>query len=617
MIRHRAWPWPVAAAVVLLLSCSSGGNDNPGTPSGPTDDELAGVAAITASQSAYYADAVGLAAVMDTAAALDSLEAIISEDPDVEWAVNNGTGVGIQWKSGHRGFVVLRLRGGSPGSGKETPTGGTAAPSKASDSGDYTVPTGRNSVFFAPCHSEFEIFDDTYIDSADVALPRAGFVAPAVWKDEQVTLAGLASMASGNYGVIRISSHGSPWPNENDIREVYIITGEIPTEDRNRIYWQDLESGHLAIGAYAGGERYFIDSEFLASRVAFGDASPLVLNGFCFGWMGGWPEDLRTRSKAGAVLGWDWETLSSADANRAAGLLSSLCDTTAARPMTIQRWHVAEDPYYMEEERKISLHYTAADSFALQSPVKITSITPSGAIPGTSVVIEGTGFGTTPGQVHFGFTPVTQGTSWGASRIEIQVPQNAESGETTVIVTTAAGRQSNGFPFTVIGGELLESLWNQIYIEIYLHAPQSFNEIQETNIFHENLSPLVWNGTTFSYENYQNMGTESHLISFSGSVGADGRTLDLVYTRADTSQSATGRSERYEHMRITGLSYEEPLGSDERYYATGAGVQGLVSELDFTEKRWDEQFEMVLDNQYLSTDWEATYMTIWLSVVFR
>lgn len=78
---------------------------------------------------------------------------------------------------------------------------------------------------------------------------------------------------------------------------------------------------------------------------------------------------------------------------------------------------------------------------------KITVMTPQSGPVGTSVVIIGSGFGTTQGSstVTFNGTPVTW-ASWGSSSLEVQVPVGATSGNVMVKV---GGVSSNSKSFTV------------------------------------------------------------------------------------------------------------------------------------------------------------------------
>lgn len=619
-------------SVVCMLSCSSSSSDdNPGAPSGPTTEQIEELEAITESVGSYRAAGAALAAVMDTAAAIDSLASLIAADPAVAWTANNGTGVNIQWASGYRGIVVLRLRNGDgPGGGvgKTGAAGGEVRAGKGAVSGEYSIPSGRNSVLFAPAWSEFERDDSEYADSASKYLPMRGYGAPAVWKDEQVTLAALETMGSGAYGVVRISSHGAPWPSASDIQEVYVISGEVPTKLADSLHFQDLENGDLAIGSYAGGNRYFIAADYLASRVRFGESKPLIINAFCFGGLGGWMEKIRNQSNAGAVLGWDWEVVSITGMAYDINLLRALCDTNSAEPKTVQAWHQENQPSYTEyesdgSESVVSLLYTAADSFALWNPLMITSITPAEASPGSTVVVQGVGFGGEEGAVAFGFAPATGIHFWSPASITLDVPENAYVGENQVTVTTAEGERSAGFPFRVVDPEQ-ENLWSWIYdaasLTVAVEAAHVFDQPPSAVAFSYILAPMEWDGTSFAHTTHRHEGTdteyESFYLAFHGSLAADGRTLDVEYTRADTSAGSWWRNLRYEHVELTGLPFFERTGELVKYRITGETAAAVVTNLEYHEYVWTDFGGVTTDNRYRSTDWQSSESPPYVSAYF-
>ncbi|RPJ40886.1 MAG: hypothetical protein EHM19_12950, partial [Candidatus Latescibacterota bacterium] len=255
------------AALLLFAACSSDGG-GPSGGDGPTDAELDAAMEITEKQEDYYDQAAAWAAAVDTASAIDSLLAALETDPDVAWAESTGTGVNIQWKSGIVGFITLRLlpgeaadrtrdskevgkRVGAPaGSSALAPAGPLSHAPASSPSTGYHSPKHNKSLFLAPCYSEFKQWDNYSIDSGAVALPRAGYQPFTVYKDEEVTLARIREVDSGGYGVVRISSHGAPWPSVKDIQEVYFITGEEPTRESIAANWEEIESWVIGIGKY-------------------------------------------------------------------------------------------------------------------------------------------------------------------------------------------------------------------------------------------------------------------------------------------------------------------------------------------------------------------------------
>lgn len=76
----------------------------------------------------------------------------------------------------------------------------------------------------------------------------------------------------------------------------------------------------------------------------------------------------------------------------------------------------------------------------------ISSIPPSHAAVGTNVVISGNGFGAAQGSVTFNGVAAAP-ANWTDAAITVAVPAGATSGN--VVVTTAAGVASRGFPFNI------------------------------------------------------------------------------------------------------------------------------------------------------------------------
>src|SRR4051794_20168381 len=75
----------------------------------------------------------------------------------------------------------------------------------------------------------------------------------------------------------------------------------------------------------------------------------------------------------------------------------------------------------------------------------ITSLTPASGAVGTSVVIAGSGFATTPSTVSFNGVPASP-TAWSDTSITVKVPSGATTGNVTV---TVGGVASAGVIFVV------------------------------------------------------------------------------------------------------------------------------------------------------------------------
>ena len=95
-----------------------------------------------------------------------------------------------------------------------------------------------------------------------------------------------------------------------------------------------------------------------------------------------------------------------------------------------------------------------ADIGVATSAPRITSLTPTSGSVGTSVTIAGVNFGATKGTSTVKFNGITATpTTWSATRLVVQVPPGASTGN---VVVTVGGRTSNATVFTVV---TLPALW--------------------------------------------------------------------------------------------------------------------------------------------------------------
>jgi len=127
------------------------------------------------------------------------------------------------------------------------------------------------------------------------------------------------------------------------------------------------------------------------------------------------------------------------------GVLHSVTATDATHA-----WAVGVVDYGTAQERGVVLRTTNGGAAPVQTPPRITKLTPASAKRGALVVITGTDFGTVRGAstVRFGSTKCARYASWGDTLVKCRVPAKAKYGKVTVTVTTTAGK-SNVVSFTV------------------------------------------------------------------------------------------------------------------------------------------------------------------------
>ena len=95
----------------------------------------------------------------------------------------------------------------------------------------------------------------------------------------------------------------------------------------------------------------------------------------------------------------------------------------------------------------MSLALMASKALYAAGGPTISSLNPTSGTVGSSVTINGSGFGSTQGSVTFNGVTATSFTTWNTSTIVTTVPSGATTGNVVVI---AGGKSSAGVPFTVL-----------------------------------------------------------------------------------------------------------------------------------------------------------------------
>lgn len=571
-----------------------------------------------AAQVDYYQDLSQLAAVMDTSAALDTLVARLERDPEVLWASNVNTGVNVQWRSGLRGMITIRTWAHqmlSGAAGESAPKDlGAGIPSWAAQpntyDGIYTTPTHRKSLYLAICYAEFRTHDDTVIDWGRAGLAGAGYDTFTVRTETQVDLAQLRSLASGEWGIVRISSHGAPYPSQTDIQDIYLLTGEPVSPQGDIDNEPGLANGTIGVNTYYGTNYYSVTPGYITQYNNFAATHPLFLNGFCYSHLGGWSTSLRSAG-AGGVFGWDWECYAGTDAAYVNDMLTKMCAREAGTPYTLQRWYAKEDPWFSAGERTVRGYIAAADSFALWPPsnVRLESLQYPAAAPGNGMFLYGSGFGAAQGQIFFGTTAADPGPAytWSDTQIYIVVPAGLAPGNTPVKVVTATGEESNTLTI-YIQNELMDKLHESTRVEIFFSAEHTFDPGSlgmETafSLMHQH---LVWQENTFYGRETEVTSTRRLRMDIVGAIDLDAETCDLEYESADTVYTAEGghvityKKAAFRGVPLIGIGY-----GGASFGADGQGaVQNLVHGNLVYRRTTSGDVGSQFPCEYVRTDWD-------------
>ena len=74
-------------------------------------------------------------------------------------------------------------------------------------------------------------------------MPEVGFTLKSIYKNQDASLDRFTQL-SGN-GIIHVYSHGLAYPDEKNIQEVYLKTGEIANLSSTQKYWGDIKNGNF------------------------------------------------------------------------------------------------------------------------------------------------------------------------------------------------------------------------------------------------------------------------------------------------------------------------------------------------------------------------------------
>ncbi len=436
-----------ASLTCTIISCSGGdkGSDN---NNNDQQQELARIENILTIQESLGNDLEEMFALLDTTAVKDSLVKLFESDTaNVLSAVANEQGVVVEYKNGMRGGVLLDpldIGGTAP----SAPTSKRSATTPTSASYANHRPVSNKTIFLNPHYFERQAHANPLIAQANAGFAKTGYSNFEVFTNNQCTVEKFASLTG--YGVVHIYSHGMAWPNSANIKEVYLMTGEVATAATTTKYFSNIKAGRIPIVVYNAANRYFVSPSFVAHNNSFHDDTTFVYLGFCYSWLGNWQDTLINVAGAGACVGFDWSVYTSWNAMWAQHLYHDLCDTTELSPMELSYWrdHAPriDNTYWdPEDNRWVSIWNQGHSDLVMWNALRITSITPPEATVGSAVTVRGVGFGAlqSTSTINFGGIPATV-NSWSDSVITATVPTGYTSGG---VVVTVGTESTNSFPF--------------------------------------------------------------------------------------------------------------------------------------------------------------------------
>lgn len=441
-----------------------------------------------------------LVLTVDTSKALDSLLKYFLADTSVKFGQKGNQGIAVEYNNGIKGGVFIN--------GNDEPFQISNMKKSYNNSFEnlrkqnYTSPNSSQTIILNPHFYERSYYTNRIVSYYNLYFPKVDLNNPVLFTNTDASIEKFTSLS--DYGYVHIYSHGWAWPNETSISEVYLMTGSAVSTETTSKYWEYLKSGDVLITyvGQTGKNQYFISPKFFADHNNFSNKNTLVYGGFCYSFLGTWPQKLLVSSHASNYLGFDWSVYTNKNSDWSYFMAFALSDTSLANPKTIEGWFtdtsdISKKYWNAQHHRYVHINYTGASDYTLWTRVKIDSISPNAGNFGTIINIYGKGFGSTQGSsaVLFGSLSASV-SSWSDTRITATVPTGAVTGNVFVNVN---GKKSNGVLFTIGGPQITSVIpdsgfigatikingnnfgTNQSIVKVFLGSIQATNIISLSN----------------------------------------------------------------------------------------------------------------------------------------
>ena len=296
---------------------------------------------------------------IDTLQAADSILKLLLADSHVvsggvyEQAVfvdySNGTRGGIFFDPQDSPEMEFPFQGAmKPGPGKTTST---------------IIPSSKRTILINPHYFERKEHTDPLLEVYDNLFPGIGYETFERYLNNECNIELFTHLE--DYGFIHIYSHGVK---RGDI--VYLMTGESPNANSHNTYKQNRLNKELITITHAVDSltRYFLDPSFIVGQNDFTINKPLVYGGFCYSFLGDWPDQLKYDGVSG-YFGFDWSVKTTASVYWAKNLVSYLTDYSVNEPYSAS-WWIESSPVEKEywdsvNNRWTSINYEGVEDLVL------------------------------------------------------------------------------------------------------------------------------------------------------------------------------------------------------------------------------------------------------------
>ena len=367
--KNRIWIYPLLfMGLVLILdaSCKKKSDDNNTGWSEANQAYYNNVIALQDKAGDNYAT---WSQTMDSLEAINKLQQFFLSDPSVTSATIGSQGIAVQYSNGMRGGIFLNPQDGPLG---DTLNMSPHPKIPSSNSNEKSLVNLKKVILLDPHYWERGNYTDNIVTVYNKSLPKAGFTLQTFYKNDEASVDRFTELSG--YGIIHIYSHGMAWPTEENIKAVYLLTGESANLNTTKKYWWDIINGNITIilsktsSTTPPTNVYLISQNFITSHNDFSKDTVLFYGGFCYGYLGGW-DQIYTKFAKGAYFGADWSVFADYCCNWAVNLVYNLCDTTYRPPCNPAIWIIRPNPpksYWDAENKKtVSILYAGDQTLIL------------------------------------------------------------------------------------------------------------------------------------------------------------------------------------------------------------------------------------------------------------
>jgi hypothetical protein len=318
---------------VLFSSCTKTDSSDPEAMTPEDETAYGNIVALQEQASANFETWL---ITSDTATALEQVQQFFASNATVTRATLGNQGVAVEYVNGTAGGLFLKPMD-EPDEGFLK--GANLPPVPPGPGTPKSIVNLKKAIFLNPSYWERSFYADWILQHYNYYLPWVGFSLQSVFKNQEASLDRFAGLAG--HGMIHVYSHGWAYPEETNIREIYLMTGEVASLDATKKYWPDIKARRVIINRTknANGWKtiYWINKDFIAGHNDFSKDTVLFYGGFCYSFLGSW-DQLYKKFAKGSYFGFTWYVRTNRNAQWGVSLVDSLCDTIRKPAYTTDSW---------------------------------------------------------------------------------------------------------------------------------------------------------------------------------------------------------------------------------------------------------------------------------------